>query len=134
MQPFPVDGAALSCRLLDFVPGEPIMDSRYLAPAVVTRLGELAGQIAAALADFTAPETDRFRAWDLRNALEVIETLAPHWPDRARADRVLRAARTAHALVEPHAKDLPVQFVHGDITDNNVVCETARTAAGCPSG
>lgn len=134
VQPFLVDGATLSCRLLDFVPGEPIMDSRYLAPVVVTRLGELAGQIAATLADFTAPETDRFRPWDLRNALEVIETLAPHWPDRARAGRVLRAARTAHALVEPHAKDLPVQFVHGDITDNNVVCETARDGRRMPVG
>lgn len=134
VQPFLVDGVALSCRLLDFVPGEPIMDSRYLAPVVVARLGELAGQIAAALADFTAPETDRFRPWDLRNALEVIETLAPHWPDRARAGRVLRAARTAHALVEPHARDLPVQFVHGDITDNNVVCETARDGRRMPVG
>ncbi|MDH6566012.1 4-aminobutyrate aminotransferase-like enzyme/Ser/Thr protein kinase RdoA (MazF antagonist) [Streptomyces sp. SAI-117] len=134
VQPFPVDGAPLDCRLLEFVPGEPIMDSGYLAPAVVARLGDIAGRIAAALADFTAPEPDRFRPWDLRNALAVTEALAPHWPDRARADRVLSAARTAYALVEPHAKDLPVQFVHGDITDNNVVCETARDGRRMPVG
>ncbi|QUC58322.1 aminotransferase [Streptomyces sp. A2-16] len=134
VQPFPVDGAALSCRLLDFVPGEPIMDSRYLAPVVVARLGELAGGIAAALADFTAPETDRFRPWDLRNALAVVEALAPHWPDRTRAERVLSAARAAYALVEPHAKELPVQFVHGDITDNNVVCEPAGDGRRMPVG
>ncbi|RRR77915.1 aminotransferase [Streptomyces sp. RP5T] len=134
VQPFLVDGVELACRLLEFVPGEPIMDSRYLAPPVVARLGEIAGRITAALADFAAPESDRFRPWDLRNALEVIEALAPHWPDRARADRVLSAARAAYALVEPHAKDLPVQFVHGDITDNNVVCESAHDGRRMPVG
>ncbi|MFJ4933103.1 aminotransferase [Streptomyces pseudovenezuelae] len=134
VQPFPLEGAELACRLLDFVPGEPIMDSRYLAPAVVARLGTLAGQVAAALADFTAPDPDRLRPWDLRNALDVVEALAPHWPDRTRAERVLSAARTAYALVEPHAKDLPVQCVHGDITDNNVVCETAKDGRPMPVG
>ncbi|MGW0420164.1 aminotransferase [Streptomyces sp. NPDC003015] len=134
VQPFRVDGAELSCRLLEFVPGEPIMDSRCLAPVVVARLGELAGQVAAALAGFTAPDPGRFRPWDLRNALDVVEALAPHWPDRTRADQVLNAARIAYALVEPHAKDLPVQFVHGDLTDNNVVCETARDGRRMPVG
>ncbi|NEB02717.1 aminotransferase [Streptomyces sp. SID13726] len=134
VQPFAAEGAQLSCRLLEFVPGEPIMDSRYLAPAVVARLGGLAGRIAAGLADFTAPETDRFRPWDLRNALAVVETLAPQWPDRVRADQVLTAARSAYALVEPHADALPVQFVHGDVTDNNVVCERARDGRRMPVG
>ncbi|MEU0949261.1 aminotransferase [Streptomyces canus] len=134
VQAFPLDGAELACRLLHFVPGEPIMDSRCLAPAVVARLGALAGQIAAALADFTAPEPARFRPWDLRNALDVVEALAPHWPDRARADQVLSAARAAHFLVETHAKGLAVQFVHGDITDNNVVCETAKDGRRRPVG
>lgn len=134
VQAFRVGGAELACRLLDFVPGEPIMDSRYLAPAVVARLGEIAGQITASLADFTAPDPARFRAWDLRNAVAVIEALAPQWPDRTRAEQVLSAARTAYALVEPHAKDLPVQFVHGDITDNNVVCETGEDGRRMPVG
>lgn len=80
VQPFPLEGAELACRLLDFVPGEPIMDSRYLAPAVVARLGTLAGQVAAALADFTAPDPDRLRPWDLRNALDVVEALARTGP------------------------------------------------------
>ncbi|WP_105969210.1 aminotransferase [Streptomyces geranii] len=145
-----VDGATLACRLLEYVPGEPIMDSRYLAPQVVARLGELAGRIAAGLADLDAAqpggaepgeaghdagepdaaEHDRTRLWDLRNAPAVIEELAPHLSDQMRAQRVLRAARTAYALVEPHTDALPVQVIHGDVTDNNVVCET--TADGRP--
>ncbi len=61
-------GVDLVCRLLDYVPGEPIMDSRYLAPPVVARLGELAGQVVAGLADFAGVEQERPRLWDLRNA------------------------------------------------------------------
>ncbi|WP_329282149.1 aminotransferase [Streptomyces sp. NBC_01451] len=145
-----VDGAALACRLLEYVPGEPIMDSRYLAPQVVARLGELAGRVVAGLAELDAAEPggaghgvverdavepdeaehDRTRLWDLRNAPAVIEELAPRLSDQMRAQRVLRAARTAYALVEPHADALPVQVIHGDVTDNNVVCET--TADGRP--
>lgn len=129
-----VDGSELACLLLDFVPGEPIMDSRYLAPSVVARLGGIAGQVAAALAGLDAAEPDRVRLWDLRNALPVVETLAPHLPDQLRAQRVLRAARAAHALVEPYADRLPTQLVHGDITDNNVVCETAPDGRPLPVG
>ncbi len=129
-----VGGSELACLLLDFVPGEPIMDSRYLAPSVVARLGGIAGQVAAALAGLDAAEPDRVRLWDLRNALPVVETLAPHLPDQFRAQRVLRAARAAHALVEPHTDRLPAQVVHGDITDNNVVCETAPDGRPLPVG
>ncbi|NEC89961.1 aminotransferase [Streptomyces sp. SID12501] len=144
-----VDGAVLACRLLEYVPGEPIMDSRYLAPRIVARLGELAGRIAAGLADPDAAEPgeagrgaagravveyDRTRLWDLRNAPTVIGELAPRLSDQMRAQRVLRAARGAYALVEPYADALPVQVIHGDVTDNNVVCETAPDGRPVPVG
>ncbi|MEU6351871.1 aminotransferase [Streptomyces sp. NPDC047072] len=128
------DGSKLACLLLDFVPGEPIMDSRYLAPAVVARLGGIAGRVATALSALDTPAADRPRLWDLRNALTVVETLAPHLPDQIRAQRVLRAARAAHALVEPYADRLPTQLIHGDLTDNNVVCETAPDGRPMPVG
>lgn len=133
------DGVELACRLLDFVPGEPIMDSRYLAPRVVARLGELAGRVAAGLAGFEraglqAAAPDPTRMWDLRNAPAVIEALAPHLSDQALARRILRAARDAYALVEPYADALPTQIVHGDVTDNNVVCETAPDGRPVPVG
>ncbi|NNN35630.1 aminotransferase [Streptomyces sp. S3(2020)] len=132
-----VDGSELACLLLDFVPGEPIMDSRYLAPAVVARLGSIAGRVAAELSGLSGldvPAVDRTRLWDLRNALTVVETLAPHLPDQIRAQRVLRAARAAHALVAPYADRLPVQLIHGDLTDNNVVCDTGPDGRPMPVG
>src|SRR4051812_35611263 len=41
IQTVSVDGQDYDCQLLDYVPGEPIMDSRYLAPRVVARLESL---------------------------------------------------------------------------------------------
>ncbi|MEV7283232.1 aminotransferase [Streptomyces sp. NPDC093252] len=129
-----VDGVELHARLLDHVPGEPIMDSRYLAPEVVAALGTLSGRVAAGLAGLTTVEGEGFRQWDLRNGLAVVETLAPYLADRAAADRVRAAARAADDLLEACAARLPVQTIHGDVTDNNVVCEAGPDGRPRPVG
>lgn len=137
VQRITVDGVALHCRLFDYVPGEPIMDSRYLAPRVVARLGELAGRTTASLAGLDMPDTDRPRLWDLRNAGDAVAALAPYMTDRERADRVVREARAAQARlrsIESLEGRLPVQVIHGDLTDNNVVCETAPDGRPVPVG
>ncbi|MFD8935357.1 aminotransferase [Streptomyces sp. NPDC059578] len=134
VQRITVDGVDLCARLLDHVPGEPIMDSRYLAPEVVARLGELSGRVVTGLAAVDVPEQDDARLWDLRNGLAVVEALAPQLTDRAAATRVLAAARAAHAHLAPLAHRLPVQTIHGDVTDNNVVCETGRAGRARPVG
>lgn len=134
VQRITVGGATLHCRLFDYVPGEPIMDSRYLAPRVVARLGELAGRTTASLAGLDIPDTDRPRLWDLRNAADVVEALAPFMTDTARAGRVLREARAAHARLRAVEARLPVQVIHGDLTDNNVVCERGPDGRPLPVG
>ncbi|MET8829878.1 aminotransferase class III-fold pyridoxal phosphate-dependent enzyme [Streptomyces sp. NPDC004610] len=129
-----VDGTELHARLLDHVPGEPIMDSRYLAPEVVAALGTLSGRVAAGLAGLGTVEGEGFRQWDLRNGLAVVETLAPYLADRTAADRVRAAARAADDRLEPYVARLPVQTIHGDVTDNNVVCEPGPDGRPRPVG
>ena len=129
-----MDGQDYDCQLLDYVPGEPIMDSRYLAPRVVARLGELAGRTVAALEGLDVPTPDKPMLWDLRNALDVVETLAPHMVDQRRAQRVLRAARAAQQQVERRSARLPIQVIHGDVADNNVVCHTDLDGRPMPVG
>ncbi|MDX3385271.1 aminotransferase [Streptomyces niveiscabiei] len=134
VQWLPAGEERLACRLLAYVPGEPVMDSRYFAPPVVARLGELAGRVVAALATAGPVEPESGRLWDLRYAAEVIEALAPRMADQERAARVLAAARAAWAAVEPYAGSLPVQVIHGDLTDNNVVCDTGADGRPMPVG
>ena len=134
LQTFRHDGADLDSLLLDFVPGEPIMDSRYLAPRVVARLGELAGRVTRALEGFEKPPAARPSMWDLRHTYDVVRSLAPQLPDPAAGEQVLEAARLAQSLVEPHHDLLPVQVIHGDLADNNLVCEVDVDGRPLPVG
>jgi 4-aminobutyrate aminotransferase-like enzyme/Ser/Thr protein kinase RdoA (MazF antagonist) len=134
LQTFRHDDANLDSLLLDFVPGEPIMDSRYLAPRVLARLGELAGRVTSALEGFEKPPAARPSMWDLRHAYDVVQSLAPQMPDPAAGQQVLEAARLAKSLIEPHDGLLPQQVIHGDLADNNLVCEVDVDGRPLPVG
>lgn len=134
LQTFHHDDGDLDSLLLDFVPGEPIMDSRYLAPRVVARLGELAARVNTALNRFEKPPASRPSMWDLRNALGVVESLAPQLRDSAVAAEIVDAARRAARLVQPYHELLPVQVIHGDLADNNLVCEVDVDGRPLPTG
>src|SRR5690606_23288605 len=55
------------------------------------------------------------------------EVLATHVSDSHRRDAVEAAAVAAWRIVADLGEDLPVQVIHGDITDDNVVCSTLET-------
>ncbi|GAA4200020.1 aminotransferase [Streptosporangium oxazolinicum] len=131
---FGVDGTVLRARLLSFVPGFPLIDSPHLAPAVVGRLGALAGRVASGLADFRHPGLDRITQWDIRNARRVCETLMPSMTDRGRAGAVRDAVEASCDRLDALSARLRVQAIHGDITDDNVVCDRERNGRPFPSG
>lgn len=111
-------------RLLEYLPGGTLTGGAYLSPAVVARMGELAAHASLALAGFAHPGLDRVLQWDLRHADRVVGLLAPHHPDPARRAMLTDAATRAWADVQAVAADLPIQAVHLDLTDDNVVCTT----------
>ncbi|CAK9783090.1 PLP-dependent transferase [Cutaneotrichosporon oleaginosum] len=112
-----LDGRTVRARLLSFVEGESLVSDGHLFPSIISRLGTLAGRVAATLAPM--PRLERDLQWDMRNAMAVIEAYAPSIRDESRRAAVLAKAREAWPLVTAH--DLPVQMIHGDITDDNVV-------------
>jgi 4-aminobutyrate aminotransferase-like enzyme/Ser/Thr protein kinase RdoA (MazF antagonist) len=123
----PVDGGRALARVLRFLPGGTLAGAgRYLSPRVVAGLGAVAGQVSLALSSFEHPGLDRVLQWDLRHALRVVDALAGHVRDEDLRDRVTAAARAAWSRVEPLAGRLPWQAVHGDVTDDNVVCLLER--------
>jgi 4-aminobutyrate aminotransferase-like enzyme len=105
----------------------------YLAPRVVAELGAVAGRVSRALRSFAHPGLERVLQWDLRHADRVVSVLAEHVRDPGLRDRVTAAAAGAWRRVEPLAGDLPWQAVHGDITDDNVVC-SVRDGLRTPDG
>ena len=123
----PVDGGVALARVLRYLPGGTLAGAgHYLSPRVVAGLGTVAGQVSRALRPFTHPGLDRVLQWDLRHALRVVAALAGHVRDEGLRARVTSAAEAAWNRVEPLAGQLPWQTVHGDVTDDNVVCRVAR--------
>jgi len=123
----PVDGGPALARVLTYLPGGTLAGAgRYLSPRVVAGLGTVAGQVSRALRSFTHPGLDRVLQWDLRHAPRVVDTLAGHVGDEELRGRVTAAAAAAWSRVEPLAGRLPWQTVHGDVTDDNVVCSVQR--------
>ncbi|MBM7505989.1 aminotransferase class III-fold pyridoxal phosphate-dependent enzyme [Agromyces aurantiacus] len=114
----------LAIRLLEYLPGGTLTGGAHLSPAVVARMGELAAHASLALAGFEHAGLDRVLQWDLRHADRVVGLLAHHHPDAAKRARVTDAAARAWTDVQAVAADLPLQAVHLDLTDDNVVCTT----------
>ncbi|BEI80860.1 hypothetical protein CcaverHIS002_0200200 [Cutaneotrichosporon cavernicola] len=114
-----VNGRIVRVRLLSFVQGESLVSDGHFFPSIISRLGGLAGRVAASLSLAPVPLLERDLQWDMRNAMTVIEAYAPSIADEPRRTAVLAKAREAWPLVTAH--NLPVQMIHGDITDDNVV-------------
>ena len=123
----PVDGGVALARVLRYLPGGTLAGAEhYLSPRVVAGLGTVAGQVSLALSTFDHPGLDRVLQWDLRHALRLVDALAGHVRDTGLRARVTDAAAAAWSRVEPLAGRLPGQAVHGDVTDDNVVCRLER--------
>ncbi|ANJ28147.1 aminotransferase [Agromyces aureus] len=120
----------LGIRLIAFLGGGTLHGNAYLSPQTVSRMGELAAHVSLALAGFEHDGLDRVLQWDPRFADRVVERIAPHHPDAAKRERVTDAAAAAWAELTALAGDLPLQAVHLDLTDDNVVRATGEGAGG----
>ncbi|MGV8856957.1 aminotransferase [Rhodoglobus sp.] len=132
VQELSVDGRILHARVLDFISGTPLSGGRYLSPHAVRAIGALAARVAVAFADFDAPGVERSNQWDLRRASTVLDALLPYVDDDALRARLRETSDAAWATVSTLAAELPVQTIHGDLTDDNVVSNDTLT--GIPDG
>ncbi|WP_424463731.1 aminotransferase [Pseudoclavibacter helvolus] len=116
-----VDGAPHSIRLLTFVDGTPLIDFEHFSPTTIAAMGTLVGQAVATLSDFQHPGLDRELQWDLRVGEQLVEELITYVADPERQAFVLGALEEATALLAPLKESLPLQAIHGDLTDDNLV-------------
>lgn len=121
-----VNGVELPVRSVTWVEGAPLTDIPS-TPQLAASLGATAARVATALAEL--PHVDApFSAWDLRVAGDLVRELAPSIPDPHLRGIVSGTAEScaAHVLLN-HSPRLPVQLIHGDITDDNVVVDASGT-------
>ncbi|WP_311243024.1 aminotransferase [Microbacterium sp. WCS2018Hpa-23] len=107
-------------RRSEFADGEALVDAGYLAPIVLAEFGALAAASVNALAGLEHPGLDREHMWDMRVAFEQVTVLAPSVTDAELRSRVRTASDDAQKAVAVVADRLPVQPIHGDLTDDNV--------------
>ncbi|KAA1380272.1 aminotransferase [Aeromicrobium fastidiosum] len=129
-----VDGVPHAVRLLTFVPGAPLSSGGAPWPATLARIGQLAGQMTAALADVTHPGLERDLQWDLRQGEAVVAERLHLIEDPTRRESVERALRRVTADLDPVRDALPTQPVHGDLTTDNLVGDRDHEGVLRPTG
>lgn len=118
----------LAVRRSEFADGEAMVDAGYFAPVVLREFGALAANSVLALAPLEHDGLDRGDSgpesmWDMRRAHAMTLHLAPAVRDCALRERLITAANAAAASLAPLEEALPVQAIHGDLTDDNVMGE-----------
>ena len=108
-------------RLLRYLPGGTLSGSRHLSPGTVAGMGTLVGKVSTALRDFRHPGLDRVLQWDPQYADRVVAKLAGHIDEPDRRTAVQAATAEAWAHVHKLAATLPMQAVHLDLTDDNLI-------------
>ncbi|MFK0401775.1 aminotransferase [Microbacterium sp. NPDC090225] len=108
-------------RRSEFAVGEEVVDAGYLAPVVLAEFGALAAASVNALAPLRHPGLDRPHMWDMRVAFDETAKLADSITDDALRGRVLAASGEARVALAAVEGDLPIQPIHGDLTDDNVM-------------
>ncbi|WP_185715057.1 aminotransferase [Gulosibacter macacae] len=107
-------------RLQSFLPGGTLAEVPSFSEYEARSLGDVAGAVVAALKGAEHPGFTRELQWDLRNAAEVVAALLDDVTDEARR-AVVKAETKSAAKALAKLGELPVQIIHGDLTDDNVV-------------
>lgn len=108
-------------RLLRFLDGGTLNGSAPLSPTMVAEMGRVSGEVSAALATLPWTPAERVLQWDLCHGPRVVELLADHIDDLDLRERVALATRTEARRLEELSDQLPLQVVHGDLADDNLV-------------
>ena len=126
------DGRNCSVRLITFVPGSLMADTRPHTESFLRSLGGYLARLDKALEDFDADAAvggdaafvdGRAGRWDLSSAAGVIREFGPKIPDEGRRRLVSAVAERLEDVVAPRTADLPRALIHNDGNDYNVLVD-----------
>src|SRR5438477_10966896 len=109
-------------RLLTYLPGATLAESRPRTPAVRRALGAFLGELDRALEGFSHPAAvDRRLVWDPASAIEVIASHLSAVRDGGRRALVEHFVSEHARTVTPLLRRLPRSVIHNDANDHNVL-------------
>jgi len=112
-------------RLATWVHGTPLADAGSLGETAWRQLGEIAARTVLGLAELRDPGFSRDTQWDPRQGPRVVAELVSGIADAERRALAQGAVAALEAFLESgRAAELPVQTIHCDVTDFNVVTDT----------
>ncbi|MFN3953586.1 MAG: aminotransferase class III-fold pyridoxal phosphate-dependent enzyme [Pararhodobacter sp.] len=127
------DGTRRQAWLVERLPGLVVGQVRPRAPRLFSDVGTAIARLAAALADFEHPALARKLKWDLRRS----DWIAGHMAlidspsRRAQIEAILQAFK---ATLQPLLAEIPVQAIHNDLNDYNLLAVTDATGESRLSG
>ncbi len=119
------DGLRHLVRMLTYIEGRPLCDTRPHGPGLLRDLGAFLGRLTGALADFSHAERQPDLIWNMDNGPDVVRRYADLIPDAERRRLVMRFCEAYEGIVVPHLPSLPRQVIHNDANDQNILVRRA---------
>jgi len=118
------DGETRMIWLLSYLPGKVMAKVNPHTPELLTILGQMLGQVTAALADFQHPAAKRQLKWDLAQAAWIADYLDYIEDDNRRA-LVTHFLDSFRSEVLPALEQTRRSVIHGDANDYNIIVDSA---------
>src|SRR5574338_180510 len=115
-------------RLVTWLPGRTLGETRWQPPALLADLGLRIGQIDRALEGFDHEAARRAFHWDLLLARPTIAEQLPRVADPAMRRDIERVVTAIDAHAAPVIERLPRSIVHNDANDYNVLVSGERVS------
>jgi 4-aminobutyrate aminotransferase-like enzyme/Ser/Thr protein kinase RdoA (MazF antagonist) len=119
------EGTKHFVRLLSYVPGRVLAETRPHAPELLYSLGSMLGKMDRALQDFAHPAAHRTLKWDLQRTLWTRDYL--HYIEQLeRRSIVEHFLALFEAQVLPASPTLRMSVIHNDANDYNVLVDATE--------
>ena len=127
--PVTLDGETASLRCLTWLDGTLWSSARIDSLEGPWSLGRYLARLDRALAGFSHPAAQRELSWDMRRAGSLRVSAAAVQPATLAA-RVEAILERFESVVRPRLESLPLQVIHNDANDNNIVVGEGGAVVG----
>ena len=122
-----IEGGRL-CRLLSFLPGKPLADTRPHDGALLRDLGHFMGRLDTALEGFSHDAQDRYLYWDSKHAATSIREGLEHIAGDENRALVEHYLMSFEKEIAPRLDALPKGVIHNDGNDHNILVRDGEIA------